>query len=133
MSHVHHSGEVVPPHYSGGGEGSLVGAGARPWSLQEEIVAQYRSRIALRSPPGSPQVCKVRDILYLRLMEHCQRRNFSAMIQCVPQHRLVLLPLLLLLLLLLLLSLPLPPQLLVRVRLSGTTNEAFGPPLHFVK
>ncbi|MPC23017.1 hypothetical protein E2C01_016052 [Portunus trituberculatus] len=56
-SYVHHSSESVPPHYSNGEEGPLVGAGARPWRLQEEVVAEYRSHIALSSPPGNSQVC----------------------------------------------------------------------------
>ena len=65
----------------------------------------------------------------LCLVEHCQRRDPSAMLQCVPQHRVIpLLPPLLLLL---------PPWLLGllggRARLLGAADEALSPPLHFVQ
>ena len=95
-------------------------------------------------------------------MQHCKRRNFPAVIQCVPQHQPVLLSLLLLsllllsllllllslLLLLLLLSLlllslllllllllllsSLPPRLLGKVWLPGAADEVLRPPLHFI-
>ncbi|MPC34385.1 hypothetical protein E2C01_027771 [Portunus trituberculatus] len=60
-------------------------------------------------------------------MQHCQRRNFPAVIQCVPQHLPVLLSLLLLPL-----FLSLPPRLLGKGLLSGVTDEALRSPLHFV-
>ena len=86
----------------------------------------------------------MRDILNLRFVQHCKRSNFTTVIQCVPQHLPVLLslPLLLLLLLsppppllllLLLLMLSLPPRLLGKMWLSGATDEALSPPLHFVE
>ena len=88
----------------------------------------------------------MRDILDLCFVQHCECSNSPAVIQCVPQHLPVLLSLLLLLLLLLLLSLPLLllplllllflpllPQLLGEVWLTGSTDEAFCPPLDFVQ
>ena len=70
----------------------------------------------------------MRNILDLRFMQHCQRRHFPAVIQCVPQH----LPVLLSLLLLLLLLLSLPPRLSGKVLLSGVTDKALCFPLHFI-
>ena len=77
----------------------------------------------------------MRDILDLRFVQHCKRRNSTVGIQCVPQHLPILLSqlLLLLLLLMLLLLLSLPPRLLGEVWLSGSTDEVLRPPLNFVK
>ena len=136
--YVYHSSEAVPPHHSSRGECSLFGL-----RLQEEIVAQHRPLAALRSLPGSPQVCQMMHMLDSCLVKSCQRRDAPTMLQCVSQHRFIFPSLLLLLLLLLLmlfsllllllLMMSLLVRLLVRVRLVDAADEALCQPLHFVQ